>query len=126
MMTDMKVAFICALLIASFPPESGSALHKCRVSVIDSEGVVIGKAHLFIHRDPSATETVPDRTLDTDANGTLELALPDGFYDVCVMSPAFTPACRKLVVRKHDAALKFRLSPSPEVLEQQGDKFPTK
>ena len=123
---DMKAAFICALLIAFVSPESVSPLRTCRITVIDSEGAVIGKAHLFIHRDPSATAAAPDRTLDADSNGILELALPDGFYDVCVMSPAFTPKCRKLVVRERDTELKFRLSPSPEVLEQQGDKFPTR
>lgn len=119
MMADMKPGFVFALLIAALSPPSDSVLHKCRILVIDSaEGAPIGKAHVFVHRDPSATAAVPDRTVDADANGKLEVALPDGFYDVCAMSAAFTPTCRKLVIRKHDVALEFRLSPSPEVLEQ--------
>jgi hypothetical protein len=125
MMAGMKVACICALLIASSSAQSGPTLHNCHISVFDSEGAVIGKAHLFVHRDPIATTTVPDGTLDADTNGRLEVALPNGFYDVCVMSPAFTPTCRKLIVRSQDVDMKFRLSASPEVLEQIGDKFPT-
>jgi hypothetical protein len=123
MMASMKVAFICALLATSLLSEAVSVLHRCHISVVDSEGAEIGKAHFFVHRDPSATAAVPDRILDADASGRLELDLPDGFYDVCVMSAAFTPQCRKLVIRKHDTEMSFRLYPSREVLEQQADRF---
>jgi hypothetical protein len=130
MMAGMKAAWILALLIASASEQPGPALHNCHISVFDPLGAVIGKALLFVHHDPagttSAASTVPDRTLNADKNGVVELALPDGFFDVCVMSPAFAPTCRKLTVRGHDTTLTFRLTLSPEVTELLGDKFPTK
>jgi hypothetical protein len=95
------------------------------ISVVDSEGPVIGNAHIFIHHDPVANTAVPDRILEANMLGKADVRLPGGFYDVCVMSSAFTPMCRKVVLRDHEAKVKFRLSASPEVLEQNGDSFPT-
>ena len=66
---------------------------------------------------------MPDRILDADVHGVLSLDAPDGFYDVCAMSPAFAPACRKVVIRDRDTNVKFRLAVSPEVLEQNGERF---
>jgi len=125
-MTDMKAPCVCVLLIASVSSVAGPVPRKCSIRVIDSEGAVVGKAHLFVHRDPSATASIPDRILDADTQGRLELILPESFYDVCVMSAAFTPQCRKVLVRDHHIELKFVLSASPEVLEEQGDRFPTR
>ena len=89
---DMKAACV-ALLITFFlaVAEPELAPHKCRITVTDSEGAVIGSAHIFVHRDPLATAAIPDRIMDADKDGKLELALAEGYYDVCVMSPAFTP-----------------------------------
>ncbi len=129
MMAGMKAAWICALLIVSSSAQPGPALHKCNISVVDSQGAVIGRAFFFVHHDPAGTTTatsaIPDRTLNANDEGVLELAVHDGFYDVCVMSPAFTPTCRKLIIRGHDLALKFQLGVSPEVSELLGDKVPT-
>jgi hypothetical protein len=129
MMAGMKAAWICALLIASSSAQPGPALHKCHINVVDPLGAVIGHALFFVHHDPAGTTTatsaVPDRILNANENGELELPVPDGFYDVCVMSPAFTPTCRKLIIRGHDTALKFQLSVSSEVSELLGDKLPT-
>jgi hypothetical protein len=122
-MASMKILPTLALLLMQQVPSANQATYTCRITVIDSEGTEIGKTHLFVHRDPAATNQVPDRTLETDPHGKIAIKLPSGFYDVCAMASAFTPVCRKVVLREHDADIKFQLSASPEVLEQIGDKF---
>lgn len=126
----MNLVWAFAILLMSTPQQQASPMeqqtHHCLINVVDSEGAVIGKAHIFIHRDPVASTAVPDRTFDADTLGKADVTLPGGFYDVCVMSAAFTPSCRKVVLHDRDANVKFRLSASPEVLEQNGDSFPTK
>jgi hypothetical protein len=124
-MIGMKAACIALLITSFLALGPDTVVHKCLITVTDSQGAVIGLAHIFVHRDPLATALIPDLILDADKDGKLELLLHDGNYDLCVMSPAFTPTCRKLVVRKNDLSSKFRLRPSPEVLEQTGDKFST-
>ena len=122
----VRSSWTVALLLLQQPPTEQQQVHTCRIAVVDSEGAEIGKAHVFVHRDPIATSAFPDRILDADAHGRFELSASNGFYDVCVMASAFTPMCRKLVIGAHDTQLQFKLSASPEVLKQTGDSFPVR
>jgi hypothetical protein len=121
----MRIPRVLALLLLPLSASSQQNIRTCKISVVDSEGAVIGRAHIFAHRDPVASAAVPDKILDANNLGHAELNLPTGIYDVCVMSAAFTPQCRKVVLREKDADVRFRLSAANEVLEQSGDSFPT-
>jgi hypothetical protein len=98
-----------------------------RGTLVDSEGSPIRMAYIVIHDDGSGratTETRADVTLRSDNRGRFSAELEPGFYDVCVMAQAFTPVCRKLLLRdKQPTNLALRLSIAPEVVKQLGDKF---
>ena len=118
-MAGMAPTYLFALLLLV----AGQGEERtCRLVVVDSAGAELGKAHILVHSDGASRER-PDRLLDADAHGKLTLSLPEGNYDVCVMSTAFTPTCRKVVLRGRDLSVRFKLSVSPEVMEQVGDTF---
>ena len=119
----VKGVWFVAFLMLQQSSSPQPPLHNCRIVVVDSEGAEIGRAHILIHRDPVTTSALPDRILDADVHGVLSLSVPDGFYDVCAMSSAFAPACRKVAIRNRYTDVKFRLAVSPEVLDQIGDRF---
>ena len=74
---------------------------------MDSEGAVIGGAHLLFHPDHSFNpdpalygkpDNRSDMTREADAMGRFNVQLESGFYDVCVMATAFTPECKKVLI----------------------------
>jgi hypothetical protein len=75
--------------------------------ITDEVGGVIGKAHILIHWDASGSAVGlrdnvgqnEDVTQTSDDKGEFDLALPPGFYDVCVMKDAFSPTCSKVRVK---------------------------
>lgn len=60
---------------------------------------------------------------ETDLHGDAQEQIEDGFYDVCVMSIAFDPQCRKIRIIGKDRTERFRLKVSPIVEREIGDKF---
>lgn len=118
-MPIMKSAYIGALLIGMVSAESFSADYRCQIRVVDSaEQAPIGKAHVIVHPETTATAPNTDQILDADRSGKVQLTLPSGVYDVCAMSGSFMPACQILDIRRHSKDLKFRLKPAFEILER--------
>ena len=65
--------------------------------------------------------------LKTDAKGKFSAEIPEGFYDLFVSSATFSPQCRKIRIKKGDVVtFNPRLSPDPLVIDELGDRFPTK
>ena len=110
-------------LLLSQQADFARETHRCHISVSDELGAVINNSEIWIHRDAVNGSYPFNKTLSVDQNGQLNVDLAGGFYDVCVVSSAFTPRCRKLRLRDRDRALKFRLSASPEVLKETADSF---
>lgn len=79
--------------------------------VTDSEGAVIAKARVLIHRDPSSDRSAvtkgstQDVSVLTDDSGTYSAPVPAGFYDVFVSAPAFTPIATKVIVKEGQRAV---------------------
>jgi hypothetical protein len=114
-----------ALLLPQQPTVPRQPEHRFRIVVVDSEGAEVGKAHAILHADSPAVDPVfPDRILDMDVHEKINLSVPDGFYDLCIMSSGFSPACRKILMQGHDAKFVLRLKVSGEMVEHLGDNFP--
>ena len=96
--------------------------------VLDSEGASIAKAHVVIRADASgrrATKNgVDDIVVDTDASGRFAAQLQPGFYDICVMADAFSPACQKVLVDSISTLRpKIRMRADPDIAKHLGDVF---
>ena len=97
-------------------------------TVSDESGASIAKATIIVHWDLSGsgyTKTnvgiKQDVILTTDDNGVFSAELPPGFYDLFVAAPAFSPACRKIIIKGDQAAeAKFRLQLDPKVAKEIG------
>jgi hypothetical protein len=68
----MKLRRVMAFLLLPLSASSLQNIRTCKINVVDSEGAVIGRAHIFAHRDPVASAAVPDKILDADS-----LAMPN-------------------------------------------------
>jgi hypothetical protein len=91
-------------------------------TVTDSEGAAIGNAYLVVH--PDSSDQRDTTILHSDKEGHFQTNLELGFYDVCVMSPAFTAECKKIRVKSAaPTTARFKLKIATEVLEALGDKF---
>ena len=122
-MNKFLFAIIFSALLLSANDASSSTISG---TVRDSEGAVIGKARIAIHRDPSVVpgnENV-DMVVSADNNGQFTLDVVPGFYDVFVSSPAFSPQCTKVrVIETKPALYNPRLSFNPLVSKEIGDTF---
>ena len=121
-MTRMLYAVV---LLAAIVGPTDSRLAITGV-VTDSEGAAIAKARIFIHWDASSKmvfngDAVPDFSVFTDDRGEYTAAVPAGFYDVFVSSPAFTPVASKMIVRAgRPNVLDAKLSADPLVSKEIG------
>ena len=94
--------------------------------VSDTEGAALS-AHIVIHEDivgrgnaPHQQDVIP--VVDKDGRFTVELT--PGFYDVCAMADAFTPSCRKVLIKVGLATEYWiQLRADPKVSEMIGDRF---
>ena len=95
--------------------------------VADSEGAAVRMAYIVVHEDGSGKgtrEAGADIKLRSDEGGRFSAQLEPGFYDVCVMAQAFTPDCRKVLMKEaQTASVTVRLKIDPEVIRQLGDRF---
>jgi len=84
-------------------------------------------AHVIVHEDGSgrqAPRATVDVTLRSDERGRFSVPLEPGFYDVCIMAQAFTPDCRKVLLKHQQTTdVKVRLKIDPQVIKQLGDRF---
>jgi hypothetical protein len=103
--------------------------------VMDSSGVGLGGALVYIHWDSSGSDvglatnvgTKENIVASTDAAGGFEVALPPGFYDVFVASASFSPECRKIrVLPGRAATYTVRLKFDPLVGKEIGDRIPAR
>jgi hypothetical protein len=115
------VSFLALLLNAALASSSSIS-----GTVRDSEGAVIGKARIAIHRDLSVVpgKENADMVVTADSNGGFSLEVVPGFYDIFVSSPAFSPQCTKVrVLEAKPAVYNPRLSFDPLVTKEIGDTF---
>ena len=98
-----------------------------RGAIVDSEGAVIGMAHIVIHEDGSGRDTsqnAGDVTRQSDEGGRFSVQLAPGFYDVCIMALGFTPDCRKVRLRPQGTIdISVRLTIDPQVVDELGDRL---
>jgi len=100
-----------------------------RIQVRDSEGAVLGGAYVVIRPD-DAGRPQPSRATATttraDSQGRLTNEVEPGFFDVCVMSDAFVPACQKVRIAAGQVKdITMRMKVDPSVIREIGDTFPT-
>ncbi len=110
------VLFTTSALAAPLPQNG-----RLSGSVKDTEGAAIAGARVLIHWDPSGSQVglktnvgiKQDIELISREDGSFEVELPPGFYDVFVSAMVFTPECRKVRVREGESAVfkaKLRVS----------------
>ena len=118
-----RLWILAALLLGPQQSKSQSSPASCTVTVTDTVGAAISKARIVVYRDPLLGAATEDRSFETNSEGNSEFSVSDGFYDVCVMSGAFTPECRKIRVHRESVHVKFRLPISPAVTKEIADTF---
>lgn len=123
---ESKVAVLLTGLLC-FTATTAAAPGTVKGRVLDSLGAPIGRARILLHFDPAGQEKVPPRAdvaLETNAAGGFGVELQSGFYDVCVFSTAFTPDCRKVLVRSGDTLLHdTKMKVDPLISKHLGDTF---
>ena len=100
------------------------------IHVIDSEGAVMGKAHVTIRPDASGRQQpsrATARATNADETGRLTSELEAGFFDICVMADAFMPSCQKVrVVAGGTKSITIQMKVDLDVIREIGDTFPTR
>jgi hypothetical protein len=123
------ITLILLIVVLATDRSEAQATHAIAVDVRDQVGAVISAAEVIVHQDRSGAvmrnenEKLSDQTIATDHLGVAHVSAPDGFFDVCVMASAFTPACKKVEVRGHDVTVRFRLRVDPLIVKRLGDNF---
>jgi len=114
------------IVLSSLLLHAGMALSSSISGTVkDSEGAVIGKARITIHRDPSGGgKESEDVVLASDANGKFSVDVNPGFYDIFVSSSAFSPQCAKVRVKDTEPSIYTpRLHADPLISKELGDRF---
>jgi hypothetical protein len=123
----IKFVFVMVSLMLCNSGVIAASLGTVKGQVGDSEGAIIKGAYLMFHRDPSGQSKPLARSdviRETDGAGRFEVELEAGFYDVCVMAMAFTPQCRKVLVKDEEKVqYDVRMMADVLVMEHLGDKF---
>jgi hypothetical protein len=119
----VAAALVVALAALSAADSAGTVSGKLR----ERGGAVIPDAFVLIHADWTGMIGLPrpeDRTVRSDARGRFRAAVGPGWYDVCVMSEAFIPECRKVRVKDGGTVdLDFQLKIDSRVLGEFADRF---
>lgn len=111
----MKSRIVIASCFLTFASAMAESRHSCSIEVADNAGALV-RAEVLIHADPPFAPTAPDRILSTSEFGKLAVELPDGFYDVCVLTSSFAPECQKVHVRQGSKPIRFTLHVHPDIL----------
>jgi hypothetical protein len=117
-LVSIAVVLCCAATIAA-------PAGKVRGRVVDSGGAAI-EARLLFHYDPSGQAQpviLPDVVRETGRDGHFDVQLDPGFYDMCILAPAFTPECRKILVKEATIEQDITMKADPLVIQQIGDRF---
>ena len=115
------VLVLQGVLIGSVSAQ-GLPSHQCNVSVNDSEGAVIGGAHVHVYRDEMFGHPF-EQTFVADALGAAHFSVIDGWYDICVMRGAFIPQCKEIHIDGKDFSVPFSMSVSAAMAKAIGDTF---
>ena len=81
------------------PPKQGH-IHG---SVLDEVGATISGASVYVHNVKALGEDIKLAT-HTDVHGVFDLVLPEGGYDVLVVSPSFSASVKSVPVREGKTA----------------------
>jgi hypothetical protein len=112
---------LAIILLLPISTNATDTVVKLEGTVADSEGAAIGNAFVMIRKDGSNAEDL-DWKGRTNSNGKVLTSLPEGFYDVFVSSPAFTPASLKVRLKSGSSGtFKAVLHVDPLVSEERGD-----
>jgi hypothetical protein len=119
------------LVVWSLMASIGVADTRLRGVVTDSSSGAIPGAMVLIHWD-SAGSTVgltdnvgikAHLVIRTKADGTFDVDLPSGFYDVFAAATAFSPTCRKVRMKAGETQeIKLRLAAEPPYTAEMGSR----
>ncbi len=124
-----RVITTCILILVCTPSLSAKTRSVIAGRVTDSAGAAIAKARVLIHWDSSGSRvgvtdnlgTKQDVIVLSDANGAYSMNVPEGFYDVFVSAPMFTPAAAKVIAKQGQrATLNVKLRVDPLVSKEIG------
>ncbi len=99
--------------------------------VTDAPGAAIANAMVLIHWDSDGSTVglasnvgiKEDLVMRTKADGTFEVDLPPGFYDIFTSAMAFSPACRKVRMKGSETQeIKLRLKPDALYTAEMGNR----
>ena len=119
----LRVSSLLLSVLFAMQVSPTPAQHTYSVLVMDKMGAAISEARITVHRDSQLFNSLGpfEQILSTSRNGEAKIDLQDAFYDVCVMSDAFAPQCRKIRVAGKDIHQEFRLEDSREVTKEIAD-----
>lgn len=122
---------VALLVLSLFAPAFGLGGTPFKGTVMDSLDTPIPAAMILIHWD-SAGSTVglttnvgikEDLVIRTKHDGTFEVDLPPGFYDVFVAAMAFSPTCRKIRMKLGEGlGVTLRMTADPLYSAEMGNK----
>jgi hypothetical protein len=87
---------------------------------------------VLIHSDSAGTTVGPttnigikeDLVIRAKADGSFNVDLPPGFYDVFVAAMAFSPTCRKIRINQgQNLEVALHLNADPLYTAEMGDRF---
>ena len=101
------IVFLCLAWLSTVPQSAITG------KITDSEGAVIANARVLVHWDSSGSTVglkdnvgiKRDVIVVTDASGHYSADVPEGFYDVLISAPAFTPIAAKVIVKEGQKAM---------------------
>jgi hypothetical protein len=119
------------LVVSSLMTSIGVADTRLKGIVTDSSRGAIPSAMVLIHWD-SAGSTVgltsnvgikADLVIHSKADGTFDVDLPSGFYDVFATATAFSPTCRKVRMKAGETQeIKLQLKVEPLYTAEMGNR----
>lgn len=124
MLANSTTTSVCLLSLIAFgngPAATPNPQHICKIEATDISGAAIAHANVTVYG--GALSSPKMQQIQTDSHGAAEAQVQDGFYDICVMSIAFDPQCRKIRVLGKDRTETFKLKVSAIVEREIGDKF---
>jgi hypothetical protein len=128
----MKITVLTVFLLVA--PTIAFGDSSFRGTVTDSSETPISAAMVVIHWD-SAGSTVGLTTnvgikdnlvIRTKGDGTFQVDLPPGFYDVFVAAMAFSPTCRRIRVKGGEGLeVTLRMNADPLYAAEMGSRIET-
>lgn len=122
------------LVLSSFAPSIGFGDTPFKGTVKDSSDTPISSAMVMIHWDSvrsnvGLTSNVgikEDLVIRTKVDGTFNVDLPPGFYDVFAAATSFSPKCRKIRLKPGEAQeITLRMNLDPLYTAEMGSRIET-